>query len=339
MAQCFNDVTSFWGAFQIMPQDVLLKILELEPNSLLAISSLNTKFRKLLLEKKLWDKVYKSLKISLGLTKGELLLDANDNWRLTYVSVRPYAFADHLPKPKKGSDKSMYGSPPMKREKSLSELMKVFRESDTEPERGILDLSSNSPLVGVARYDFFVFSNSGTVVDGTLLADPQYAKVKHLNCDYIISSSNSVLENLETISFVSHLGTKYITEYKEAKGGGMFGERKDRTSFPPNRKISHLHKMCPNIKKLYIRYPWVLWSDGTSQRDPEPVSYSCRNVYSADKSIFQELDKFKLLDQVIVEQIGLETSSLDNPDSLNFKLSSSDFSPKIIKLSFNRHCP
>jgi hypothetical protein len=50
-----------------------------------------------------------------------------------------------------------------------------------------------------------------------------------------------------------------IKEYKEAKGGGMFGERKDRTSFPPNRKISHLHKLCPNIKKLYIRYPWVLW--------------------------------------------------------------------------------
>jgi len=89
------------------------------------------------------------------------LLDANDNWRLTYVSVRPYEFADHLPKPKKGSDKSMYGSPPMKREKSLSELMKVFRESDTEPERGILDLSSNSPLVGVARYDFFVFFQFG----------------------------------------------------------------------------------------------------------------------------------------------------------------------------------
>jgi hypothetical protein len=105
MAQCSNGGTSFWGAFQIMPQDVLLKILELEPNSLLAISSLNTKFRKLLLEKKLWDKVYKSLKINLGLTKGELLLDANDNWRLTYVSVRPYEFADHLPKPKKGKKK------------------------------------------------------------------------------------------------------------------------------------------------------------------------------------------------------------------------------------------
>jgi len=312
-----------------MPQEVLLKVLELVPESLLMVASLNTWFRNLVQQKKLWRKYYKS--INLSLSDGEFLGDSSGTWKLNYVAIRPYNYPENLRTPKEDVERSIYGEPPRRKQKTVSDLLEKYKSDET----GNLNLTSQSPLAGVARYDFFVFCNPRTVVDGDLLLD-LYPGIKHLNCDFITSSPGTSLENVETLAMVAHLGKNYIPEYDDAKGAGMFGERIPRATFPHERGLFHLAELFPNMKRLYIRFPWVIWSDSTSKRDPEPVAFSCRYLYSIQS--FANLTKLQHLEQVIVEQIRVEmsTSAKSTTEMLYQPVSSEMYKPRILKLSFKR---